>query len=181
MKRDLTISSIVRRYRKMHPIKYIKLSTGEDLLAQVDMKTLKNGELIVINPQKVSIIEQVGFLSMALIKWIPWEDGQRIPINKRHVITVSNCQPVMHEYYHKTESKIKNYKRSGDPQDDNAVAITGQVIDGQQTQPRMSEKEVAKTASKLRKLFKESVEKEEKSKLDEIMDELNDKDKNTIH
>ena len=46
---------------------------------------------------------------------------------------------------------------------------------------RATDKEVAKTAAKLRKLFKESVEKEEKSKLDEIMDELNDKDKNTIH
>ena len=123
MKRDLTISSIVRRYRKMHPIKYIKLSTGEDIVAQVDMKTLKNGELIVVNPQKVSIIEQVGFLSMALVKWIPWEDGQRIPINKRHVITVSNCQPVMHDYYHKTEAKIRNFKRTGDPQDDSLMRL----------------------------------------------------------
>ena len=51
----------------------------------------------------------------------------------------------------------------------------------QQHQPRMSEKEVAKTAAKLRKMFKETVEGEEKSKLDEIMEELNDKDKNTIH
>jgi len=164
----------------MYPIKYIKLSTGDDIVAQVDMKTLKNGELVVVNPQKVSIIEQVGFLSMALVKWIPWEDGQRIPINKRHVVTVSNCQPVMHDYYHKTEAKIKNYK-GGNPQDDNAVAITGQVIEDQQHQPRMSEKEVAKTAAKLRKMFKETVEGEEKSKLDEIMEELNDKDKNTIH
>ena len=160
----------------MHPIKYIKLSTGEDIIAKVDMKTLKNGELVVVNPQKVSIIEQVGFLSMALVKWIPWEDGQRIPINKRHVVTVSNCQPVMHDYYYKTEAKIRNYKTGNNPQDDNAVAITGQFIEGQEQQ-----QDVAKTAAKLRKLFKESVEKEEKSRLDEIMDELNDKDKNTIH
>ena len=163
----------------MHPIKYIKLSTGDDIVAQVDMKTLKNGELIVINPQKVSIIEQVGLLSMALVKWIPWEDGQRIPINKRHVITVSNCQQIMHDYYHKTEAKIRNYKGNGDPQDDNAVAITGQVIDNPSS--AASNKEVAETAKRLRKLFKESVENEEKSKLDEIMEELNDKDKNTIH
>ena len=179
MKRDLTISSIVRRYRKMYPIKYIKLSTGDDIVAQVDMKTLKNGELIVINPQKVSIIEQVGLLSMALVKWIPWEDGQRIPINKRHVVTVSNCQPVMHDYYHKTEARIRNFKKTGDPQDEKAVAITGQVIED--PAPKNMSTDVAKTAAKLRKLFKESVEEEEKSKLDEIMDELNDKDKNTIH
>ena len=179
MKRDLTISSIVRRYRKMHPIKYIKLSTGDDIVAQVDMKTIKNGELIVINPQKVSIIEQIGVLSMALVKWLPWEDGQRIPINKRHIITVSNCQPVMYDYYHKTEARIKNFKKTGDPQDEKAVAITGQVIEDQP--PKKMNEEVAKTAAKLRKMFKETVEEEEQSKLDELMDELDDKDKNTIH
>ena len=116
---------------------------------------------------------------MALVKWIPWEDGQRIPINKRHVVTVSNCQPVMHDYYHKTEARIRNFKKTGDPQDEKAVAITGQVIED--PAPKNMSTDVAKTAAKLRKLFKESVEEEEKSKLDEIMDELNDKDKNTIH
>ena len=182
MKKDLTISSIVRRYKKMHPIKYIKLSTGDDILAQVDMKTLKNGELIVINPQKISLLEQMGYISMALVKWMPWEDGQRIPINKRHVITVSNCQPIMHDYYHKTEAKIRNYKRTGNAQDDGSVDITGQVIDDSiPSTKNLTNAEVAKTANKLRKLFKESVEKEEKSKLDEIMDELKDPDKNTIH
>ena len=181
MRKDLTISSIVGRYRKMHPIKYIKLSTGDDILAQVDMKTLKNGELVVINPQKVSIIEQVGYLSMALVKWMPWEDGQRIPINKRHVITVSNCQPIMHDYYHKTEAKIKNYKRTGDPADDGSVDITGQVVAEGESQLPQPKPDIAKTASKLRKLFKESVEEEERTRLDELMDELKDKKKNTIH
>ena len=181
MRKDLTKSSIVRRYRKMHPIKYIKLSTGDDILAQVDMKTLKNGELIVINPQKVSIIEQVGLLSMALVKWMPWEDGQRIPINKRHVVTVSNCQPIMYDYYHKTEARIRNYKRTGKSSDDGSVDITGQVLQDGQSGAKGDNVEISKIADKLRKQFVESIEEEERTKLDELMEELKDKKKNTIH
>ena len=41
--------------------------------------------------------------------------------------------------------------------------------------------EVAKTAAKLRKMFKKTIEEDEQSRLDELMDELGDKDKNTIH
>ena len=49
-------------------------------------------------------------MGMAFVKWVPWNYGERIPINKRHVVTVCNTHPVVLEYYNKTTDKIKNYK-----------------------------------------------------------------------
>ena len=110
-------------------------------------------------------------MGMAFVKWVPWKYGDRIPVNKRHIVTVCNTHPVVLEYYNKTTEKIKNYKPR------TKVEAAANAITG------MEEPEEPDGASaQLERIIDKMVDGEEKTKLDEIMDELNDPDKKiTFH
>jgi hypothetical protein len=110
-------------------------------------------------------------MGMAFVKWVPWKYGDRIPVNKRHIVTVCNTHPVVLEYYNKTNEKIKNYKPR------TKVEAAANAITG------MEEPEEPDGASvQLERIIDKMTQGEEKTKLDEIMDELNDPDKKiTFH
>lgn len=151
--------------------KLIKLSNGDDIVCEVDISSLKTQEVKVKNPQKIVTLTNQTHMGMAFVKWVPWKYGDRIPVNKRHIVTVCNTHPVVLEYYNKTNEKIKNYKPR------TKVEAAANAITG------MEEPEEPDGASvQLERIIDKMVDGEEKTKLDEIMDELNDPDKKiTFH
>ena len=90
--------------------KLIKLANGDDVVGEVDIASLKTSEIKVKNPQRIVTLTNQTHMGMAFVKWVPWNYGDRIPVNKRHVVTVCNTHPVVLDYYKKTNDKIKNYK-----------------------------------------------------------------------
>ena len=151
--------------------KLIKLANGDDVVGDVDIASLKTSEIKVKNPQRIVTLTNQTHMGMAFVKWVPWNYGDRIPVNKRHVVTVCNTHPVVLDYYKKTNDKIKNYK----PRTKVEAAANG--ITG------MEEPEEPDGASaQLERIIDKLAKGEESSKLDEIMDELNDPDKKiTFH
>ena len=151
--------------------KLIKLANGDDVVGEVDIASLKTSEIKVKNPQRIVTLTNQTHMGMAFVKWVPWNYGDRIPVNKRHVVTVCNTHPVVLDYYKKTNDKIKNYKPR------TKVEAAANAITG------MEEPEEPDGASaQLERLIDKLAKGEESSKLDEIMDELNDPDKKiTFH
>ena len=151
--------------------KLIKPSNGDDVVGEVDLQSLKTSEIKIKNPQRIVTLTNTTHMGMAFVKWVPWKYGDRIPVNKRHIVTVCNTHPVVLEYYNKTNEKIKNYKPR------TKVEAAANAITG------MEEPEEPDGASaQLERIIDKMVDGEEKTKLDEIMDELNDPDKKiTFH
>ena len=151
--------------------KLIKLANGDDVVGEVDIASLKTSEIKVKNPQRIVTLTNQTHMGMAFVKWVPWNYGDRIPVNKRHVVTVCNTHPVVLEYYKKTNDKIKNYKPR------TKVEAAANAITG------MEEPEEPDGASaQLERIIDKLAKGDESSKLDEIMDELNDPDKKiTFH
>ena len=151
--------------------KLIKLANGDDVVGEVDIASLKTSEIKVKNPQRIVTLTNQTHMGMAFVKWVPWNYGDRIPVNKRHVVTVCNTHPVVLDYYKKTNDKIKNYKPR------TKVEAAANAITG------MEEPEEPEGASaQLERIIDKLAKGEESSKLDEIMDELNDPDKKiTFH
>ena len=106
------------RYR--YSTKLIKLSNGDDVVGDVDVISLKTSEIIIKNPQKIVTMTNSTHMGMAFVKWVPWNFGDRIPVNKKHVVTVCNTHPTVLEYYKKMESLLVSglttVKRSKDTQ-----------------------------------------------------------------
>ena len=151
--------------------KLIKLANGDDVVGEVDIASLKTSEIKVKNPQRIVTLTNQTHMGMAFVKWVPWNYGDRIPVNKRHVVTVCNTHPVVLDYYKKTNDKIKNYKPR------TKVEAAANAITG------MEEPEEPDGASaQLERIIDKLAKGEESSKLDEIMVELNDPDKKiTFH
>ena len=151
--------------------KLIKLANGDDVVGEVDIASLKTSEIKVKNPQRIVTLTNQTHMGMAFVKWVPWNYGDRIPVNKRHVVTVCNTHPVVLDYYKKTNDKIKNYKPR------TKVEAAANAITG------MEEPEEPDGASaQLERIIDKLAKGEESSKLDEIMEELNDPDKKiTFH
>ena len=151
--------------------KLIKLANGDDVVGDVDIASLKTSEIKIKNPQRIVTLTNQTHMGMAFVKWVPWNYGDRIPVNKRHVVTVCNTHPVVLDYYKKTNDKIKNYKPR------TKVEAAANAITG------MEEPEEPDGASaQLERIIDKLAKGEESSKLDEIMDELNDPDKKiTFH
>ena len=151
--------------------KLIKLANGDDVVGEVDIASLKTSEIKVKNPQRIVTLTNQTHMGMAFVKWVPWNYGDRIPVNKRHVVTVCNTHPVVLDYYKKTNDKIKNYKPK------TKVEAAANAITG------VEEPEEPDGASaQLERIIDKLAKGEESSKLDEIMDELNDPDKKiTFH
>ena len=151
--------------------KLIKLANGDDVVGEVDIASLKTSEIKVKNPQRIVTLTNQTHMGMAFVKWVPWNYGDRMPVNKRHVVTVCNTHPVVLDYYKKTNDKIKNYKPR------TKVEAAANAITG------MEEPEEPDGASaQLERIIDKLAKGEESSKLDEIMDELNDPDKKiTFH
>ena len=157
-------------------IKMLKLSTGEDIICTVKLDSLKTSELKIKNPQKISLIQSPTHLGMALIKWVPWEFDQVIPLNKKHVVTIINCHRSLLAYYNKTNEKIKNHKSKGNYADDGSVAITGQSL-----KDTVSTEMENVSEQKIQELMDRLMDKDEENRLDDIMDGLNKDDETTFH
>ena len=151
--------------------KLVKLSNGDDVVGEVDISSLRTSEIKIKNPQRIVTLTNSTHMGMAFVKWVPWNYGDRKPVNKRHVVTVCNTHPVVLDYYKKTNDKIKNYKPR------TKVEAAANAITG------MEEPEEPDGASaQLERIIDKLAKGEESSKLDEIMDELNDPDKKiTFH
>ena len=151
--------------------KLIKLANGDDVVGEVDIASLKTSEIKVKNPQRIVTLTNQTHMGMAFVKWVPWNYGDRIPVNKRHVVTVCNTHPVVLDYYKKTNDKIKNYKPK------TKVEAAANAITG------MDDPEEPDGASaQLERLIDKLAKGDESSKLDDIMELLNDPDKKiTFH
>ena len=151
--------------------KLIKLANGDDVVGEVDIASLKTSEIKVKNPQRIVTLTNQTHMGMAFVKWVPWNYGDRIPVNKRHVVTVCNTHPVVLDYYKKTNDKIKNYKPR------TKVEAAANAITGME-----DPEEPDGASAQLERLIDKLAKGDESSKLDDIMDELNDPDKKiTFH
>tara|TARA_R110001592_G_scaffold114012_4_gene313496 strand:+ start:903 stop:1406 length:504 start_codon:yes stop_codon:yes gene_type:complete len=161
---------------KKYQVKLLKLSTAEDIIAEVDMQSLKTSEVRIKNPQKIVMVNNMTHMGMSLVKWLPWNFGEVIPINKKHIVAVTNTAQILIDYFNKQNARIKDYKGGKYPEEDASQAMTGEVLTD-----KIHDEE---TEERIEKTFKEIEEDEQqRSKLDEIMDEVgvDPDDKKTIH
>ncbi len=77
--------------------KYIKLSTGEEILA-VYMKPT-NGFFNLKNPIQMSHVVEKDEAGIRFSKWIPYTDDKIIPVSAKYVVTMTSLSKKMTKLY----------------------------------------------------------------------------------
>ena len=77
--------------------KYIKLSTGEEILA-VYMKP-SDGFFNLKNPIQISHVVQKNEEGVRFSKWIPYTDDEIIPVSAKYVVTMTSLSKKMTKLY----------------------------------------------------------------------------------
>ena len=77
--------------------KYIKLSTGEEILA-VYMKP-SDGFFHLKNPIQISHVVQKNEEGVRFSKWIPYTDDKNIPVSAKYVVTMTSLSKKMTKLY----------------------------------------------------------------------------------
>lgn len=113
-------------------VKFIRLSTGEDLVSEVlEVNTEDNQHYVLINPLKILYMtgNKPGILSISLMQWIFHRvcDVQEFTIYPTEVVTMATPSSSLIEYYQDSieqfESNIEKQKKntefgSEDPEND---------------------------------------------------------------
>lgn len=112
-------------------VKFIRLSTGEDLVSEVvEVKSEDNQHYVLINPLKILYMtgNKPGILSISLMQWIFHRvcDVQEFTIYPTEVVTMANPSSNLIEYYYDSieqfeanlEKQKKNTEFGSDEADD---------------------------------------------------------------
>jgi hypothetical protein len=96
-------------------VKFVRLSTGEDIIAEVMyFEDDKEKFYVLNNPLKVVYMtgNKPGILSISLMQWVFWRitDTQSFNVYPNDVITVANTTDSMEEYYWSSVEHFNEYK-----------------------------------------------------------------------
>lgn len=93
----------------MNDIYHVRLNTGEDLIAEIEWPETKPGNeshVILINPMKIIAVPstKAGFVQLSLMQWIfaKITSDQQFNIFSRDILTMSNPNDALKEYYRET-------------------------------------------------------------------------------
>jgi hypothetical protein len=96
-------------------VKFVRLSTGEDIIAEVMyFEDDKEKFYVLNNPLKIVYMtgNKPGILSISLMQWVFWRitDTQSFNVYPNDVITVANTTDSMEEYYWTSVEHFSEYK-----------------------------------------------------------------------
>jgi hypothetical protein len=123
-------------------VKFVRLSTGEDIIAEVMyFEDDKEKFYVLNNPLKVVYMtgNKPGILSISLMQWVFWRitDTQSFNVYPNDVITVANTTDSMEEYYWSSVEHFSEYKEKLSKQtqfDDNSFELENEdTVDVVQT------------------------------------------------
>ena len=96
-------------------VKFVRLTTGEDIIAEVMyFEDDKESYYVLNNPLKVVYMtgSKPGILSISLMQWVFWRiaNTQSFTIYPNDVLTVANTTDSMEEYYWSSVDHYSEYK-----------------------------------------------------------------------
>jgi len=102
-------------------VKFVRLSTGEDVIAEVNyFESDKEAYYVLNNPLKIVYMtgSKPGILSISLMQWVFWRisDTQTFTIYPEDVLTVANTTNSMEEYYWSSVDHFNEFKEKFDKQ-----------------------------------------------------------------
>lgn len=96
-------------HQPVSEIYHLRLNTGEDLISEVVWPETKPGNeahVILLNPMKIICIpsNKPGFVTLSLMQWVftKISEDQEFNIFNRDILTMSNPNPNLKEYYKET-------------------------------------------------------------------------------
>jgi len=96
-------------HQPVSEIYHIRLNTGEDLISEVVWPETKPGNeahVVLMNPMKIICVpsSKPGFVTLSLMQWIftKISEEQEFNIFNRDILTMSNPNPNLKEYYRET-------------------------------------------------------------------------------
>jgi hypothetical protein len=86
---------------KKNGIMYLKLVSGELLLAYTDLETLKEGSKMVMvhHPYSVNFGSTEMGTMIRILEWIPSANGYTFTINKDHILQILDPEKKLRQYY----------------------------------------------------------------------------------
>lgn len=123
-------------------IKFVRLSTGEDLITEVvEVKEDKDEYYLLVNPLKIVYLtnEKNGSIMLSFIEWVFPKicSKQQFKVYPNDVITLAEVTERMEEYYYETIIKLENFVNNteddgvelGDPKELERKAKNKEVSD----------------------------------------------------
>ena len=79
-------------------IKYVKLSTGDELLTILEKR--EGGLFHFQHPIKIShILDEDGEDGVRFTKWIPFTEDHSVPVSAKYIVTMASLSKKMSEIY----------------------------------------------------------------------------------
>ena len=97
-------------------IKYVKLSTGDELLTILEKP--EGGLFHFKHPIKIShILDEDGEDGVRFTKWIPFTEDEVIPVSAKYIVTITNLSPKMLKIYKDILNEVGEIKEEFVPLD----------------------------------------------------------------
>ena len=83
----------------MSTYKYIHLTNGDHIFAEIQFSKEKTGFFKLKRPLKLSMNEDENHVHFGFMPWIPFSDDEEVPLQAKSVITMANLNDEYKEMY----------------------------------------------------------------------------------
>lgn len=92
--------------------KYIQITTGDTLIAKVDMSKAINGFVKLEKPLKMIVREDNEMINYSFVPWIPFTDDEIIPLNSKSIVTIAALNEDSVEIYKQALAETEEINES---------------------------------------------------------------------
>ena len=108
----------------MSTYKYIHLTNGDHIFAEIQFSKEKTGFFKLKRPLKLSMKEDDNHVHFGFMPWIPFSDDEEVPLQAKSVITMANLNDEYKEMYIKGlehHTKLEEVIEFDDPEIPNVL------------------------------------------------------------
>ena len=98
---------------KKNKFKFVQLTNGDRIFAEIDMKESENGFLKLKKPLKLFSAENDVSIHYSFTPWIPFTDDEKVPLAAKSIVTIASLNDEFITMNNRAEENTENKKSSG--------------------------------------------------------------------
>ena len=93
---------------KKNKFKFVQLTNGDRIFAEIDMKDSEKGFLKLKKPLKLFSAENDVSIHYSFTPWIPFTDDEKVPLAAKSIVTIATLNDEFITMYNRALENTKN-------------------------------------------------------------------------
>ena len=93
---------------KKNKFKFVQLTNGDRIFAEIDMKESENGFLKLKKPLKLFSAENDVSIHYSFTPWIPFTDDEKVPLAAKSIVTIATLNDEFITMYNRALENTEN-------------------------------------------------------------------------